>query len=200
MKLADFMHEHDLSPRQMRWILGVKSRSTILRYLSGERMPSPQLMKRIHQVTDGRVTLADFLDPAPPRCVRVVIDRHGKPRLVYPWTDLETARRVASNDNELREHPDTIRHPATLRSGAQQSLNPPEKPGQLPPSEDPDEWPSRPLHLALRVLDDRVRHTRRGRFLLDGRISDPKRIVAAANRVLRSRGEAPIPYPGVDPL
>jgi hypothetical protein len=37
-------------------------------------------------------------------------------------------------------------------------------------------------------------------FLLDGRISDPKRIVAEANRILRGRGEPPIPYPGVDPL
>jgi transcriptional regulator with XRE-family HTH domain len=200
MKLADFMHEHDLSPRQMRWMLGVKSRSTVLRYLSGERMPSPEQMRRIHQVTEGRVTLADFLDPAPPKCVRVVIDRHGTPRQVYPWTDLETTRRVVSNDNGPGRRSPELRYPDSPPADAQESLTPPEKLRQLPDSDDMDEWPSRPLHRAISLLEHRVRRTRRGKFLLDGRISDPKRIVAAANRILRARGEPPIPYPGVDPL
>ena len=191
MKLADFMHDHDLTPRQMRWMLGVKSRSTVLRYLSGERLPSPEQMRRIHQVTDGRVTLADFLDPAPPRCVRIVTDRNGEQHYVFPWTDLERVRRLPDNDN---------RRPEISRAGTHESLGPPRKPSRLTEDDDPEDWPYGPLRLALRVLGPRVRHTRRGRFLLDGRASDPKRIVAAANRALRAKGEPPIPYPGVDPL
>lgn len=184
----------------MRWMLGVKSRSTVLRYLSGERMPSPDRMRRIHQVTDGRVTVADFLDPAPPKCVRVVIDRKGEPRHVYPWTELELARERSSNDNHRSPPTTSIPPYSGPPSSVQQFLNPPKKPNQLQQSEDPEEWPYGPLRRAIGVLGPRVRHTRRGRFLLDGRVTDPKRIVIAANRVLRSKGECPIPYPGVDSL
>jgi hypothetical protein len=45
-----------------------------------------------------------------------------------------------------------------------------------------------------------VRHAKRGGFLLDGRIADTKRVMTAANELLKARGEKPIPYPGVEPI
>ncbi len=57
-----------------------------------------------------------------------------------------------------------------------------------------------PLKLAFRTLDGRTAVLRRGAFLLDGRPADLRRIVAAANLVRASAGQAPIRYPGVAPL
>lgn len=176
------MHEHGLTPRQLRWMLGVKSRSSVLRYLTGERTPSARVMHRIEQITEGRVTRSDFRDPSPPRCARVVVDRFGQPHYVFPWTHVERDRLKGGNDNRPR----------------QPGLSPPERPGRL--GEAQDEWPFGPLRRAMEVLGTRVRLTRRGRFLLDGRASDAKRVVMAANVELRRRGQPPIPYPGVDPL
>jgi hypothetical protein len=50
------------------------------------------------------------------------------------------------------------------------------------------------------VLAGRAWFTPSGKFLLDGRASDPKRLVAAANGILRSSGKPPIKYPGVEPI
>ncbi|MBC7134898.1 MAG: hypothetical protein H5U25_04530 [Oceanibaculum nanhaiense] len=62
--------------------------------------------------------------------------------------------------------------------------------GEVPP----------PLKLAFRTLDGRTAVLRHGAFLLDGRPADLRRIVAAANLVRASAGQAPIRYPGVAPL
>lgn len=174
MKLADFMHAFSITPQQLRTMLGVKSRSTVLRYISGERLPTPDLMRRIEELSGGAVTLDDFIDPEPPKCVRVVIDRQGNEHTVYPWTVLETRpkRRVAANDNR-----------------------PPR-----PKAEKADDWPSPPLRRALDILGSRARLSTRGGFLLDGRLTDTRSVIRAANAVLRSRNQPPIVYPGVEPL
>ncbi|MEM9167593.1 MAG: hypothetical protein AAGB48_11315 [Planctomycetota bacterium] len=54
-----------------------------------------------------------------------------------------------------------------------------------------------PLLKALDVLGSRAKLTARGTFLLDGRPSDARRIVLAANALLASRAEPPIVYPTV---
>lgn len=59
---------------------------------------------------------------------------------------------------------------------------------------------SPPLLRAIEVLNGRAWFTPSGRFLLDGRISDPKRIVTAANAILREQGRRPIHYPIVEPI
>lgn len=177
MKLADFMQKHSITPQQLRTMLGVKSRSTVLRYVNGERLPSPELMLRIEELTGGAVTLADFLDPDPPRCVRVVIDRHGREQTIYPWSVLETRPKPRRPANDNR--------PARRRAS----------------TTDPhDVWPSPPLQRAIDLLGPRVRHAKRGGFLLDGRIADTKRVMTSANELLKARGEKPIPYPGVEPI
>jgi len=59
---------------------------------------------------------------------------------------------------------------------------------------------SPPLVTAITVLNGRAWYTPRGRFLLDGRISDPKRIVTAANAILREQNQSVIKYPTVEPI
>ncbi len=197
MKLADYMNAHSITPRQLRWMLGVKSRTTVVRYINGERLPAPDLMERIHELTGGAVTLADFMDPAPARCARLVLDRHGRRQLVYPWTNIEhhrLPRRVNDNNPPSRD-------PVPLAAaGNHRGAVPPVRPPKLGAGDDADGWPSPPLKRALEVLGRRVKLAKRGGFLLDGRLVDARRVVAEANRVLLSRGEPPIPYPGVEPL
>lgn len=157
-KLADWLFENSTTPGQLRRMLGVPTRSTINRLLTGQRRPGPELLAKIEALTKGEVSAADFEDPSPPRCARLVRRPDGSVRVVLPWS------------------PDAEPEPA-----ASDRLSP-------------------PLLRAIEVLDGRAWYTPKGRFLLDGRISDPKRIVAAANAVLRSQGKPPIPYPGVEPL
>lgn len=172
-------------------MLGVRSRSTVLRYISGERVPAPEVMDAIHKLTGGSVTLADFIDPRPPDCLRSVIDRSGEVRDIYPWTVLEYAHdRTPANDNTVDRMP-AATHPAH-RGGKR----PAETPRQEPPRG--DDWPSAPLQRALKILGGRAMLARRGGFLLDGRIADSKRVVIAANRRLRELGHPPIPYPGLE--
>lgn len=182
MKLADYMFMHSITPQQLRRMLGVRSRSTVLRYVSGERLPAPDIMNLIERWSGGVVTEADFRDESPPLCVRVVTDRHGRPRTVYPWTNVESQRRRRGVDEE--------RHEAA----------PPTRPSILPSGAVSDQWPSRPLQRALDTLGSRAKLCKRGRFLLDGRIADARRIVDEANRVLKHQELPPIPYPGSEPL
>ena len=190
MKLADYMHRTGLTPGQLRVMLGVKSRTTVLRYIKGERTPEGPILKRIEELSGGLVTLADFLDPEPPDCANVVIDRSGRPHTIYPWTSIERNRQHrAANDNR----PPGSRGPKL----------PDDRPGSLDAGGgaiNADPWPSRPLRTALDELGTRVRPCVRGNFLLDGRQVDARKIVAEANRIRRLNGRPPIPYPGVEPL
>lgn len=56
---------------------------------------------------------------------------------------------------------------------------------------------SAPLQTAIDTLGPRVRPHGNGMFLLDGSIADARVVVTAANRILRSRREPLIRYPGV---
>ena len=188
MKLADYMHRIGITPGQLRVMLGVKSRTTVLRYIKGERTPHRPILKKIERLSGGLVTLDDFLDPNPPDCARIVIDRMGRKQLVFPWTNVEQHRGPrAANDN----WPD--------RDG--------DRPGQsslpfweLIDSAATEPWPSRPLQAALDELGTRVRPSVRGNFLLDGRQVDARRLVAEANRVRTLNGRPLIRYPGVEPV
>jgi len=86
MKLADYLYENSMTPGLLRRKLGVTNRSTVWRWLAGERIPQPEMMLKIERLTDGRVTLSDFLDPTPPRCANVVVDERGRKKWVLPWS------------------------------------------------------------------------------------------------------------------
>ncbi|MCQ4159935.1 hypothetical protein NON00_08330 [Roseomonas sp. GC11] len=57
-----------------------------------------------------------------------------------------------------------------------------------------------PIQYACCVLGTRVRPLRNGYYVLDGFQAGPKEVTRAANRLLRERGLAEIPYPGLTPL
>ena len=164
MKLADWLFESNVAPEQLRRMLGVRSRTTIHRYLTGERTPRSRVILKISEITCGRVQLADFLDEVPPRCATVV-QIEGRTKLVFPWTErggrIEAAERAAGRD--------------------------------------PETWPSPPLAAAIETLGTRVRVTRSGRFLLDGRISDARRVVREANAIRSELGQPEVDYPVVRP-
>ncbi len=159
MKLADYLFENSVTPTQLRWMLGVKCRSVIWRWLINERIPRTKMMKRIEAMSGGKVTRADFLDPRSPTCARVIIDDHGEEKWLLPWSSDK------AQDNS--------------------------------PFESPHSRLSPPVKRALQILDGRAWYTPTGKFLLDGRLSDLKRIMRAANTELNRRGAKPIPYPGV---
>ena len=58
--LRTFMDDHNLTEVQMAERLGI-SQSAVNRYASGLRMPRPHLLRRIEDVTSGKVGPSDFL-------------------------------------------------------------------------------------------------------------------------------------------
>lgn len=167
MKLADYVFKYKLTPEQLRRMLGVKNRSTVIRWLNNDCKPNQQTIAQIAKLTNGQVTEADFDDPSPPKCAAIIIDEHGQRRYVYPWSRGFAYQRAA------------------FRTLLQE------------PVDDVIQEFSYPLARALHVLGDRAMFTKKGHFLLDGRISDARRIVKEANRLLIRKGYKVIHYPGV---
>lgn len=164
-KLADWLLRERLTPEQLRRMLGVKNRSTVMRWLTGARVPGAEMLQKINDITQGEVTIEDFLDPSPPKCAEVILDLAGNPKLVFPWTPGREVQAEAYK--KVRTEP---------REG--------------------DRW-SDPITKAMEVLGNRVRFTKRGLFLLDGRVTDARGVVREANKVLDAFGRPQLPYPGV---
>jgi len=162
MKLADYLYENSMTPGLLQKRLGVSNRSTVWRWLTGERTPKPAMLTRIRAFTQGQVLPSDFEDPVPPKCSQIFIDDHGIERTVLPWSPFWVDPRF----------PDV---PTS---------------GRL----------SRPVLDAIKILNGRARFTPRGRFLLDGRTADIKKVMHAANELQERAGRPPIPYPGVHPI
>lgn len=87
MKLADYLHRNRMTPNDLRRLLGVRRRSTVGRYLTGERIPELRTLQRIIEITGGQVQPVDFLDPKPSQCAVKVRFGDGTPRLVFPWAN-----------------------------------------------------------------------------------------------------------------
>ncbi|MGC2853931.1 helix-turn-helix domain-containing protein [Novispirillum sp. DQ9] len=70
MKLADYMKVHGLGPSEMARRLKV-SHATVSRYRDGDRVPEPDVMRRIVEETGGAVLPNDFYDlPSDPEADR----------------------------------------------------------------------------------------------------------------------------------
>ncbi|PCI09698.1 hypothetical protein COB72_05525 [bacterium] len=144
-------------------MLGVKDRSTIHRYITGDRKPSPKVVELIEKITDGEVLQVDFEDTSPPKCAVVIDGSNGEPRLYFPWSRGYRYQEAAFEKTRYTEPgPDT---------------------------------PSNTIIDAIEILAGRARITPRGRFMLDGRPTDARRVVLAANRQLASDGKSELEYP-----
>lgn len=162
MKLADWMHERGMTPSELMRRLGLKSRTTVTRYLTGEREPDYVMLKKISDLTGKAVTHADFASSSPPRCAEVVELAGGTLQLVFPWTK----RRV--DWLALREDWSAD-----------------------------DRGVPRVIEKAFAVLRGRAGLSdQHGLYVLDGRPIDARRLIMAANRVLRARGKPLLRYPG----
>lgn len=62
MKLASYLDQTGQTPTAFGRKVGV-SHSAILRYLSGERTPRPQIMRKIEMESGGAVRPNDWLSP-----------------------------------------------------------------------------------------------------------------------------------------
>lgn len=68
MKLSEFMAERSIPDAEFARLIGVSSRMAVMRYRRGERIPRPEVMRRIVEVTNGAVGPADFYSlPTQPR-------------------------------------------------------------------------------------------------------------------------------------
>jgi hypothetical protein len=167
MKLADYLYYSGLSPSDVQGQLGIKHRSTIYRYLTGECRPRGKTMQRIESLTHGKVTPKDFDDPRPPDCAVVIRRSNGRLSAVLPWS---------TRDGRLdAAHKASKSEPTEERILTEQARR------------------------ALWILMPRAKHLGNDRFMLDGRSSDLRRIIIAANAFLISRGMDPIEYPMAHP-
>lgn len=62
MKLSDYLRAHGLSAAEFGRTAGLGSRQLVHKYLSGERFPTPENLRRIREATGGEVTADDFVD------------------------------------------------------------------------------------------------------------------------------------------
>jgi hypothetical protein len=106
MKLADWMYLNGWTPAMMRRELGLKSRSTVYRYMWNEQIPSPPVRRKIYKLTEGQVTLKDFLDPRDPDCVIVVTLPSGETKRLLPWCrGYDEAAAAKAKVDEIDEEP-----------------------------------------------------------------------------------------------
>jgi hypothetical protein len=109
MKLADYLFNSGLAPSDVQGELGIKSRSTMYRYLTGERRPRREMMQRISEFTNGTVRSEDFADSRPPDCAVIIRRADGKLSAVMPWSTkdgrLEAARRSVREDTASSDCP-----------------------------------------------------------------------------------------------
>lgn len=164
MKLETYLIAQQLSPAEFARQLGVGSRTTIHRYLSGERQPSPRILHRIEMVTQGKVTAEDFAAND---------NSDEEERLPPPWAKKNDKMNTLGEQAFL----------AMIREwNDAQNLSP-------------------PVQKAIDVLGARVDVDRiQQNFKLDGRPSDLRRIISAANAILALRQEPLIHYPMVNPI
>ena len=60
MRLGTYLERKKITPAEFGRLLGLKSRASVLRYISGERKPADDIMAKIKKVTKGAVTADSF--------------------------------------------------------------------------------------------------------------------------------------------
>ena len=65
MRLSEYLKKHKLTQKDFAEKVGV-ARPQITRIISKKRNPSPHLMKKIEEATEGEVTMQDLFNPEAP--------------------------------------------------------------------------------------------------------------------------------------
>jgi transcriptional regulator with XRE-family HTH domain len=63
MTLADYLTQHSITHQRFAELLGCQQ-PTVTRFVKGQRVPSPELMRLIAEKTNGAVTANDFYEIA----------------------------------------------------------------------------------------------------------------------------------------
>lgn len=67
MQLSEYLKSRNISVADFALQIGARSRATVHRYIKGDRLPRKATIQKIHAITGGAVTLADFYElGAPP--------------------------------------------------------------------------------------------------------------------------------------
>ena len=61
MKLIDYMTSNSIAPEDMAELIGEVSASGVRKWMSGDRVPRPEQMRKISRVTSGLVQPNDFV-------------------------------------------------------------------------------------------------------------------------------------------
>ncbi|QRY69200.1 helix-turn-helix transcriptional regulator [Ensifer sp. PDNC004] len=61
MKLETYISDNDLTHEAFGKLVGA-TQVTINRYVNGKRFPSRDMMRRIHEATEGQVTVSDWFE------------------------------------------------------------------------------------------------------------------------------------------
>ncbi|MGY2052378.1 hypothetical protein [Methylobacterium sp. JK268] len=67
MKLLAYMREQKLDDTAIAAHVGGVTRHAVKKWMYGERMPRPEQIASIERLTDGKVTLADWIQQAAER-------------------------------------------------------------------------------------------------------------------------------------
>lgn len=60
MNLETYLKRKKITPAEFGRQLGLKSRASVIRYISGERKPADDIMAKIKEITNGKVTADSF--------------------------------------------------------------------------------------------------------------------------------------------
>lgn len=174
MKLIDYLHRNNITIKQFAGIAGIKSRTTIYRYVHGQRRPKAELLLRISKATGGEVAASDFADG-------------------LDCGELNEELRILKREEKALHENFGVRC-ITSRQWDKTNVA-----DYLAASKTNDNL-SYPLWYALQVLEGRVVVENESKFFLDNKPVPATAIIKAANQVLLSSGRSQIAYPGVNPL
>lgn len=168
MNLCEYLNLYDIRPAEFGRRIGTKSRTTVMRYLTGERIPSKAIQERIYRETNGLVTPADFEE-----------SKNGQ-KVKIPQ---------AANDDLLHEWGMNCKYSErNVNKAFNRMMTDPQEWDNLTP----------PLSKALETLFPRAVFDRKSKeFYLDGRRTRPVDIVKKANRILKTQRKPTIAYPNV---
>lgn len=71
MKLTQYMNEKSITPERLAELVGNVSASGVRKWMYDERVPRPEQMRRIAEVTKGQVKPNDFILASPSKAASI---------------------------------------------------------------------------------------------------------------------------------
>ena len=175
MKLLTYLHLHNLTIVEFAYRAQIKSRTSVYRYLTGQRKPTASVMMRIIEATQGQVGPEDFTE---------IEGDQEKLR-----TDIKNLKRSRAS---MEDH-------FGVRCLVAKEWDKAAVDKYLKSQKSNDNF-SYPIWYALQILSERASQLQNDQFMLDGNKCGAAKIVEAANVMLSTQGKTKIAYPGVNTI